>query len=102
MTKSRTTSSTASLPILKNRKADLYLCGHDHNLQVLKPDGAVHFVVAGGGGAGLYDFEKDDYPWSDFKEKSNGFAILEADRATFTVRLVDADGKELSALKLTR
>ena len=90
------------LPILKRKNADLYLCGHDHNLQILKEDGGVHFVVAGAGGAGLYDFEQQDYSRSTFKAKAYGFAVIEADRKTLNVRLVDTDGKELSALKLKK
>jgi tartrate-resistant acid phosphatase type 5 len=90
------------LPVLKRKNADLYLCGHDHNLQILKEDGGVHFVVAGAGGAGLYDFEQQDYSRSTFKAKVYGFAVIEADRKTLNVRLVDTDGKELSALKLKK
>jgi predicted MPP superfamily phosphohydrolase len=90
------------LPILKKRGADLYICGHDHNLQILKADGGVNFVVAGGGGAGLYDFEQEEYTRSVFKAKAYGFAVIEADRTNLNVRLVNAEGKELSALKLKK
>src|SRR5262249_60638066 len=38
------------LPVLR-RRADVYLCGHDHDLQHLKEEEGVHFFVAGGGGA---------------------------------------------------
>ena len=37
------------VPLLDHR-VDVYLCGHDHNLQALKSDGGVRFFVAGGGG----------------------------------------------------
>jgi predicted MPP superfamily phosphohydrolase len=90
------------LPILKKNKVELYICGHDHNLQILKPDGGVHFVVAGGGGAGTYEFIQKDYVRSVFKEQAHGFAILEADRERLTVRLVNVEGKELSALELKK
>ena len=40
------------LPILAHR-ADVYLAGHDHNLQALQPQLGVRFYIAGGGGAGL-------------------------------------------------
>jgi hypothetical protein len=90
------------LPILKKRRADLYICGHDHNLQILEEDGGVHFVVAGAGGASLYDFEQKDYARSSFRAKTNGFAVLEADAGALNVRLVDTDGKELRALQLTK
>lgn len=37
------------LPLLNKYKVDLYFCGHDHDLQYLKPEGAVHYVISGGG-----------------------------------------------------
>ena len=43
------------LPILKGPGGRLPLAGHDHNLQALRPEGSLHFYIAGGGGAGLYD-----------------------------------------------
>jgi len=90
------------LPILKKDKADLYICGHDHNLQTLKEEGGVHFVVAGGGGAGLYDFMQKGYGRNTFKEKTNGFAVIEADRQHLKVRLVNAEDQELTALDLSK
>lgn len=77
------------LPLLTNR-ADVYICGHDHNLQALRPEGNVHFYVAGGGGASLYDLRP--YERSIFSSRSNGFAVLEADAAQLTVSLVDRTG----------
>jgi tartrate-resistant acid phosphatase type 5 len=66
-------------PVLEKRQATVYICGHDHNLQILKPQGGVHYVVAGGGGAGLYEFTQKDYTRNTFKAKANGFAVIEAD-----------------------
>jgi phosphodiesterase/alkaline phosphatase D-like protein len=54
------------LPLLKNR-VDLYLCGHDHNLQHLKPESGLHFVVAGGGGASTYKTNLTRAPSSNTK-----------------------------------
>ena len=80
------------LPMLHNR-ADVYICGHDHNLQALRPEGTVHFYVAGGGGAGLYDLRP--YERSMFASRSNGFAVIEADQARLTISLVDGTGKTI-------
>jgi hypothetical protein len=77
------------LPILANR-ADIYICGHDHNLQALRPEGNVRFYIAGGGGAGLYDLRP--YERSVFASKANGFAVLDADGGELTVSLVDTTG----------
>lgn len=87
------------LPVLVNR-VDVYLCGHDHNLQALQPQAGVHFFVAGAGGAGSYDLK--EYSRSLMKAKAYGFAVLEADARALTVRLVDKDRKQLHETKLTR
>jgi tartrate-resistant acid phosphatase type 5 len=81
---------TRLLPLLRNR-VDAIFAGHDHNLQVIKPEAGVHFFVAGGGGAGLYDLRP--YERSIFASRSNGFAVIEADRDQLVVRLVDTSGK---------
>jgi hypothetical protein len=80
------------LPILQ-RGAHVYLAGHDHNLQALRPEGGVRFYVAGGGGAGLYELRP--YERSLFASRSNGFAVIDGDRAQLTISLVDSTGKEL-------
>ena len=77
------------LPLLRDR-VDAYICGHDHNLQALRPDGNVRFYIAGGGGAGLYDLRP--YERSVFASRSNGFAVLDADITQMTVSLVDGNG----------
>lgn len=78
------------LPILKGR-ADVYLAGHDHNLQALRPEGSRHFYIAGGGGAGLYDLRP--YERSLFASRANGFAVIDGDNQDLTVSLVDGTGK---------
>ena len=81
------------LPVLQEGGVDLYICGHDHNLQHLKPEGGVHFVVAGGGGAGTY--ELNEYERTIFKTRKHGFAALEADEKNLKWKLVDADGTQV-------
>ncbi|MGA3186623.1 MAG: metallophosphoesterase [Bryobacteraceae bacterium] len=81
------------LPVLKKNHVDIYLNGHDHNLQEEKPEDGVHFFVSGGGGAGLYEF--NPYDRTIFKQKLNGFTVLEADQKHFKISFVGTDGKEL-------
>jgi hypothetical protein len=78
------------LPLLRNR-VDAIFASHDHNLQVITPEAGVHFFIAGGGGAGLYD--PRPYARSIFASRSNGFAVIDADRESLIVSLVDASGK---------
>jgi 3',5'-cyclic AMP phosphodiesterase CpdA len=74
------------LPVIKG-KVDLYLCGHDHNLQVLKPEQGTHFIVAGAGGAGSYGIKP--YERSVFSKSTYGFTILEADATRITVKFIE-------------
>jgi tartrate-resistant acid phosphatase type 5 len=88
------------VPLL-NHRVDVYLCGHDHNLQALKPVDGVHYFVAGGGGAGTYRTDST-YTRSLASFEAYGFAVLEATRSTLTVRLVDQSRKELHATTLRK
>ncbi len=75
------------LPVLKDR-ADVYLAGHDHDMQHLEPEGRLHFFVAGTGGK-LRTIEPG--PRSLFARSAHGFAVLEADSQTLTVTFVQDD-----------
>ncbi|MGH7149646.1 MAG: metallophosphoesterase [Planctomycetota bacterium] len=78
-------------PLLQEH-ADLYLAGHDHDLQHLVRDG-VWLVVTGAGGAGLRPTGKR--PDSLFAASVHGFTVLEADEDSLTVRMVDDEGRVL-------
>ena len=86
------------LPVLRGR-ADLYVCGHEHDLQHLAPDGGLHFVIAGGGGAAPRPVKSG--PRSLFAASSNGFAIIEASRDNLTVSIVGDDLKVLHRFTIT-
>jgi tartrate-resistant acid phosphatase type 5 len=88
------------LPVLKKNHVNVYLNGHDHNLQEEKPEEGVHFFVSGGGGAGLYEF--NPYDRTIFKQKLNGFTVLEADAKHLKVSFVGTDGKELHQRTLAK
>jgi hypothetical protein len=76
------------LPLLRGR-AQIYLCGHEHDLQHLGPEGGVHFVIAGGGGA--QPRRTSSGPRSLFAASKNGFAVIEGSRSALTVSLVGED-----------
>lgn len=81
------------LPILE-AKADIYLVGHDHIIEHLKPsDTRLHFLIAGGGGAPLYKIKESKRAY--FAQSINGFAVLEASVDEIKVRFIGADGKQL-------
>ena len=87
------------LPVLKGR-ADVFLAGHDHDLQHLKAEEGVHFFVAGGGGAGLRPLKPD--PRSLFAKDAHAFAVVEANGKQLKVRFIDTALKPLYEATLTK
>lgn len=79
------------LPVLRNR-ADIYLAGHDHDMQHLRPEGRLNFFVAGSGGK-LRPIEPG--PRSLFARSANGFAVLEIDAGKLEFVFIDGAGTEL-------
>lgn len=73
-------------------KVDLYLAGHDHDLQWLEPVpscGRTHFIVSGGGGASLYGLGEEDK--AAFQKESLGFWWLDVKGGTLTAAAYDED-----------
>jgi predicted MPP superfamily phosphohydrolase len=87
------------LPILKG-PADVYLAGHDHDMQHLKPEGGVHFFVSGGGGAAIRRITPG--PRSLFAKSSHGFTVIEADTQEMKVTFVGPDLAKLYQYTITR
>jgi hypothetical protein len=80
------------LPVLKG-KAEVYLAGHDHDLQHLKAEDGVHFFVAGGGGAGLREPKPDTR--TIFAKAAHGFSVLEADSKQLKIKFIDSSLNQL-------
>jgi len=87
------------LPVLDGR-ADLYLAGHEHDLQHLKPHGKLHFFISGGGGAGIRPITPG--PRSLFAKSSYGFAVLEAGTKDLRVTFLDSNLQSLYQYSLSR
>ena len=80
------------LPVLKGR-VDVYLAGHDHDLQHLKPEGTLHFFVSGGGGAGIRIIKPGER--SLFAKSSYGFSVLEVTAAELKITFISAASENL-------
>jgi hypothetical protein len=89
----------ALLPLLKGH-AEIYLAGHDHDLEHLKPEGGVHFFISGGGGAKLREPKPD--PRSLFAKRIHGFTVLEANATQLRVSFIGTDGVVLYAYALQK
>jgi tartrate-resistant acid phosphatase type 5 len=71
-------------------RVDLYLAGHDHNLQWLEPVdacGRTHFIVSGGGGASTYELPGGGA--ARFEAESLGFWWIEVQGDTLTAAAFD-------------
>ena len=80
------------LPILKGR-ADVYLAGHDHDMQHLKPEGDLQFFVSGGGGASNRPITPG--PRSLFAKASFGFSVLDVSATELRITFISADSAKL-------
>lgn len=78
------------LPLLR-AQADFYLCGHDHDKEVLVPEGRTAFVVAGTASQSRPVLKGG--PITRFVSSSLGFGHLLIDGKTATLRLIQKDGK---------
>jgi tartrate-resistant acid phosphatase type 5 len=81
------------MPILKGR-ADVYFAGHYHSLEHLKPVDGVNLFISGGGGRPTYPIDPNS-PVALFAKQEFGFAVIETDEHTFTVRFIDKDRHQL-------
>lgn len=90
------------LPILKQR-ANVYLAGHDHDMQYLKPEDGVHFFVSGAGGHGKRALGADPQNrriWG--VGNALGFSVLEADATSLTMSFFDETNTRLCQVKLSK
>jgi tartrate-resistant acid phosphatase type 5 len=76
------------------RQADLYLAGHDHNLQVLTAPGCdALLVVSGGGGYATYPVGNQQP--SLFQVQAHGFAYVTLSANRLIVEMIDSAGRVL-------
>ncbi|HKD38081.1 MAG TPA: metallophosphoesterase [Pirellulales bacterium] len=83
-------------PLFKKYDVELYLTGHDHNLQHLEiPDWPTSFCISGGGGQSTYGMQRTDR--GPFASAGFGFATLCFTPETLSLRFFDKAGKQLHA-----
>jgi hypothetical protein len=87
------------MPLMRNR-VDLYLTGHEHDMQHLRPVDGVNFVISGGGGRTL----RPPRPTSRalFAREAFGFTILEANATQLDIRMVGADAQVMHQFTLRK
>jgi tartrate-resistant acid phosphatase type 5 len=75
------------VPIFKEFGVDLYMCGHHHTMQHWNVDG-VDYAVAGAGGAVNYPLNDSVKVGRRFMMSAPGFAAVEANESSLTVRFI--------------
>lgn len=80
-------------PLFKKYNVDLYLAGHDHDLQVLhfEDHPTTHFL-SGGGGADLYALKIDDLSRGPYAQEVHGFSHLSVTKRELQLRHLDSGG----------
>jgi tartrate-resistant acid phosphatase type 5 len=89
-------------PLFRQHKVDLYLAGHDHDLQVLHfEDHPTTHVLSGGGGADLYVLKTDDLNRGPYAQEVHGFSHLTVTSHELQVRQLDSSGRFLFGISKT-
>ncbi len=78
-------------PLLETNRVDLYIAGHDHTLEMLKPVNGVHYCISGGG-AGT----DNAYPvaWTEeslYAATRGGFAFFRISKSELVIEFVRVD-----------
>ena len=84
------------IPALRESRADLYICGHDHHLELLR--GRMTHLVSGAGSAPIRPVKlrlSTVYP-QEISREQIGFAVVELDAKKIRVRFYDAKGRAKS------
>ena len=88
--------------LLRRHNVDLYLSGHDHDLQHLEFKGhPTSFVISGGGGAELVDWTTPPQERGPWGLRALGFTDLQISREEIVVRHIGKDATVLYEFKKT-
>src|SRR5206468_10399127 len=80
---------------------DLYICGHDHDMQHLEIPGVqTSFILVGGAGATIRTMRVDKR--GPFSKSAYGFADLNITAQKLTVRLISPNGGTIHAFERTK
>lgn len=86
--------------LFKQYGLDMYICGHDHDVQHLEvPGWPMSFLLVGGGGASLRPMVVDRR--GPFSKSMNGFAHLQFTPQRMIVRLIDQEGNVVHTFERT-
>lgn len=86
--------------IFEDHKVDVYLAGHDHSLQHLKPAGVTHQFITGAGSELTPVTQGTQY--SKFQASENGFMYFSVSADKLAVKAINHQGKVLYNTTLSK
>ena len=86
--------------VFEDHKVDVYLSGHDHSLQHLKPAGFTHQFISGAGSE--LTPVTSGIPYSRFQASEHGFMYFSVDESRLNVKAINYGGKVLYDTMLTK
>lgn len=92
--------SPGLVPLFERYKVDIVFSGHDHDYERSFKDG-VHYVVAGGGGAPLYDKSREN-PYSRVFLSVYHYGALSVRDGVMTFEVFDDVGKKIDAVEVKK
>lgn len=87
-------------PIFEEYKVDVYLAGHDHSLQHLKPEGYTNHFISGAGSE--LTQVSANIPYSKFQASENGFMYFSLDSHRLNVKAINHEGTVLYETELKK
>jgi tartrate-resistant acid phosphatase type 5 len=87
-------------PILQKHHVQVYLCGHEHNLQHSRvPGEGIDYLLSGGGGSWRYAGTNER---TQFSASARGFVAISVRTDSLFVEFIDHEGKRLYGMKRGR
>ena len=85
----------ALIPAMRQAHVDLYMCGHDHHLELI--DGNPRMLISGAGSQPVPPLLRHARTvWANEGRSCRGFAIVEISANSIAIRFYDAGGKARS------
>ena len=93
-------------PLLNQYGAHVYMCGHDHNLQLIKSSDPIYHIVSGGGGfvTSPFSLHKTDfgYPGLMYGSSTFGFVVAHLKQTQLFLEFVDYRGDIVSSFTINK
>ncbi|HLK62550.1 MAG TPA: metallophosphoesterase [Bryobacteraceae bacterium] len=90
---------TALVPMFEKYHVSVAFFGHDHNYQHYLKNG-IHYLVAGGGGAPLYDVDKPPAEITQKVVKSENYLSVSVQGKKAHIEAIAIDGKKLDEMDI--